>query len=168
MPRGPMGGRRAVEEPHDFGKVMGKLVNYCRNYLPVIIIALILGAAGTVCQIVGPDKLKDMTNEIVKGLPAIVNGRPVMNSVDFGTVGHIAWTLVALYVGYAVLGYVQSWMMGQRHPAHRPATARIDLGQNQQTAAQILRQGQLRRRAVPASPTMWTPSARRWGSRSAR
>ena len=111
MPRGPMGGRRAVEEPHDFGKVMGKLVNYCRNYLPVIIIALILGAAGTVCQIVGPDKLKDMTNEIVKGLPAIVNGRPVMNSVDFGTVGHIAWTLVALYVGYAVLGYVQSWMM---------------------------------------------------------
>ena len=111
MPRGPMGGRRAVEEPHDFGKVMGKLVNYCRNYLLVIIIALILGAAGTVCQIVGPDKLKDMTNEIVKGLPAIVNGRPVMNSVDFGTVGHIAWTLVALYVGYAVLGYVQSWMM---------------------------------------------------------
>lgn len=111
MPRGPMGGRRAVEEPHDFGKVMGKLVNYCRNYLPVIIIALILGAAGTVCQIVGPDKLKDMTNEIVKGLPAIVNGRPVMNSVDFGTVGHIVWTLVALYVGYAVLGYVQSWMM---------------------------------------------------------
>ena len=111
MPRGPMGGRRAVEEPHDFGKVMGKLVNYCRNYLPVIIIALILGAAGTVCQIVGPDKLKDKTNEIVTGQPAIVNGRPVMNSVDFGTVGHIAWTLVALYVGYAVLGYVQSWMM---------------------------------------------------------
>ena len=111
MPRGPMGGRRAVEKPHDFGKVMGKLVNYCRNYLPVIIVALILGAIGTVCQIVGPDKLKDMTNEIVKGLPAIVNGRPVMRSVDFGAVGHIAWTLVALYAGYAVLGYVQSWMM---------------------------------------------------------
>lgn len=111
MPRGPMGGRRAVEKPHDFGKVMGKLVNYCRNYLPVIIVALILGAIGTVCQIIGPDKLKDMTNEIVKGLPAIVNGRPVMRSVDFGVVGHIAWTLVALYAGYAVLGYVQSWMM---------------------------------------------------------
>ncbi len=59
---------RPVEKPN-FGKVMGKLVNYCRNYLPVIIIALILGAAGTVCQIVGPDKLKDMTNEIVKVCP---------------------------------------------------------------------------------------------------
>ena len=111
MPRGPMGGGRTTEKPNDFGKVMGKLVNYCRNYLPVIIIALILGAAGTVCQIIGPDKLKDMTNEIVKGLPAIVNGKPVMNSVDFNAVGRIAWTLVTLYVGYAVLGYVQSWMM---------------------------------------------------------
>ncbi len=59
---------------------MVKLVHYCRNYLPVIIIALVLGAAGTICQIIGPDKLKDMTNEIVKGLPAIVNGKPVMNS----------------------------------------------------------------------------------------
>lgn len=97
MPRGPMGGGRTTEKPNDFGKVMGKLVNYCRNYLPVIIIALILGAAGTVCQIIGPDKLKDMTNEIVKGLPAIVNGKPVMNSVDFNAVGRIAWTLVALY-----------------------------------------------------------------------
>ncbi len=116
-------------------------VKHCRNYLPVIIIALILGAAGTVCQIVGPDKLKDMTNEIVKGLPAIVNGRPVMNSVDFGTVGHIAWTLVALYVGYAVLGYVQSWMMANVTQRTGPATARVHLGQNQQTAAQILRQG---------------------------
>ena len=111
MPRGMGRGRGAVEKPKDFGGVMKKLVKFCSRYIPVMIFALVLGAAGTVCQIIGPDKLKDMTNEIVKGLPAIVNGRPVMNSVDFGTVGHIAWTLVALYVGYAVLGYVQSWMM---------------------------------------------------------
>ncbi|KAA8826279.1 ABC transporter ATP-binding protein [Bifidobacterium myosotis] len=115
MSKGPMGhgpgAGRAVEKPDDFGKVMGKLVHYCRNYVPVIIIALILGAIGTICQIIGPDKLKDMTNEIVKGLPAIVNGRPVMRSVDFAAVGRIAWLLVALYVGYAVLGYAQSWLM---------------------------------------------------------
>ena len=106
-----MGGGRTVEKPANFGNVMGKLVHYCRNYLPVIIIALVLGAVGTICQIIGPDKLKDMTNEIVKGLPAVVNGKPVMNSVDFNAVGRIAWLLVALYVGYAVLSYVQSWMM---------------------------------------------------------
>lgn len=104
-------GRRAVEKPQDFGGVMKKLVHFCRHYIPVIIVALVLGAIGTVCQIVGPDKLKDMTNEIAKGLPALVNGKPVLGAIDMDAVTHIAWLLVALYVGYAVLCYVQSWMM---------------------------------------------------------
>ncbi|NMM96834.1 ABC transporter [Bifidobacterium sp. DSM 109960] len=111
---GGMGhGRRRgpVEKPQDFGGVMKKLAHFCRHYIPAMIFALILGAAGTVCQIVGPDKLKDMTNEITKGLPAIVHGKPVLRSIDFDAVNRIAWLLVALYVGYAVLCYVQSWIM---------------------------------------------------------
>ena len=52
-----------------------------------------------------------MTNEIAKGLPALVNGKPVLGAIDMDAVTHIAWLLVALYVGYAVLCYVQSWMM---------------------------------------------------------
>ena len=104
-------GRRAVEKPQDFGGVMKKLVHFCRHYIPAIIVALVLGAIGTVCQIVGPYKLKDMTNEIAKGLPALVNGKPVLGAIDMDAVTHIAWLLVALYVGYAVLCYVQSWMM---------------------------------------------------------
>ena len=91
--------------------MMKKLVHFCRHYIPAIIVALVLGAIGTVCQIVGPDKLKDMTNEIAKGLPALVNGKPVLGAIDMDAVTHIAWLLVALYVGYAVLCYVQSWMM---------------------------------------------------------
>lgn len=111
---GGMGhGRRRgpVEKPQDFGGVMKKLARFCRHYIPAMIFALVLGAAGTVCQIVGPDKLKDMTNEITKGLPALVHGRPVLRSIDFDAVNRIAWLLVALYVGYAVLCYVQSWIM---------------------------------------------------------
>lgn len=104
-------GRGAVEKPQDFGGVMKKLVHFCRHYIPAIIVALVLGTIGTVCQIVGPDKLKDMTNEIAKGLPALVNGKPVLGAIDMDAVTHIAWLLVALYVGYAVLCYVQSWMM---------------------------------------------------------
>lgn len=104
-------GRRAAEKPQDFSGVMKKLMHFCRHYIPAIIVALVLGAIGTVCQIVGPDKLKDMTNEISKGLPALVNGKPVLGAIDMDAVTHIAWLLVALYVGYAVLCYVQSWMM---------------------------------------------------------
>ena len=111
MPRGPMGRGGAVEKPQDFGKVMGKLVRFCRKYVPAIIVALVLGAVGTICQIIGPNKLKDMTNEITKGLPAVVYGKPVLNSIDMGAVARIGWLLVVLYVGYALLSYIQSWMM---------------------------------------------------------
>lgn len=109
MPRGVRGG--VAERPENFGKSMGKLMRFSRRYVPQIIIALILGAVGTVCQIVGPDRLKDMTNEIVKGMPAIVNGKPVLRSIDFGQVGRIAWILVGLYVGYAILQYIQTYLM---------------------------------------------------------
>ena len=109
---GPMGRRRgAAEKPADFGKTMGKLVRFCKRYLPVMGVALILGALGAACQIIGPDKLKDITNEITRGLPAIVHGVPVAGSIDMDAVTRIGFTLVALYVGYALLTYVQSWMM---------------------------------------------------------
>ena len=109
---GPMGrGRGAAEKPADFGKTMGKLVRFCKRYLPVMGVALILGALGAACQIIGPDKLKDITNEITRGLPAIVHGVPVAGSIDMDAVTRIGFTLVALYVGYALLTYVQSWMM---------------------------------------------------------
>lgn len=109
---GPMGrGRRAIEKPADFGSAMKQLIHFSRRYIPAVIIALIIGMAGTICQIIGPDFLKDMTNEITKGLPAVVNGKPIMNAIDMSAITRIGWTLVALYVGYALLGYIQSFMM---------------------------------------------------------
>lgn len=111
MPPRMMGPQSAAEKPADFGKVMNKLVVFSRRYIPVIVIGLILGTLGTVCQIIGPDRIKDITNEITKGLPAMVHGRPVLNSIDLTAVENIAWGLVALYAGYAVLTYVQNWLM---------------------------------------------------------
>lgn len=103
--------RGPVDKPADFGAVALKLVKYCKKYVPAIIVALILGAVSTICQIIGPDQLKNMTNAIAKGLPALVHGKPVMGAVDMDEVTRIAWLLVGLYVGYAILGYAQHWMM---------------------------------------------------------
>ena len=59
-PRGPMGGGRTVEKPANFGNVMGKLVHYCRNYLPVIIhCARRWARAAPICQIT--DRIEAMT-----------------------------------------------------------------------------------------------------------
>ncbi|NEG69873.1 ABC transporter ATP-binding protein [Bifidobacterium choloepi] len=110
---GPMGhgGRGPVEKPENFGDAMKKLLKYSKKYVPVIAIALILGIAGTVCQIIGPNILKDMTNVITEGLPAIVDGKAIDRSIDMTQIVRYGWTLIALYVGYALLGYVQAWLM---------------------------------------------------------
>lgn len=101
-------GRGIPEKPRDFKGTLAKLLQYCKSYIPVIVISLIAAAVGTVFQIVGPDKLKDMTNEISKGLPTILNGMPVLNSIDMQAVISIAWTLVFFYVGSMLLNFLQS------------------------------------------------------------
>lgn len=108
--RGP-GMRGMVEKPKDFKKTLGKLLKYSKSYLPVIIIALITAAIGATLQIIGPDKLKEMTNEIMKGLPALVEGKPVIGSIDLDAVAKIAWVLVFFYASSAILNFAQGIIM---------------------------------------------------------
>lgn len=109
MGKGPMG--VAVEKPKNFSTTMAKLLGYCKKYLPVITIALIAAVAGTVLQIVGPDKLKDLTNEVMKGLPAMVQGKPVLVKIDMAVVSKIAWILTLFYGISFLLSYLQSLIM---------------------------------------------------------
>lgn len=114
MPHGPMGKGgmgQAVEKPRNFNITMKKLLEYCRRYLPAIIFSLAAAATGTVLQIIGPDRLKVLTNEIMNGLPAMINGKPVLGSIDMNAVSKIGWMLVALYVLSFLLNYIQSLIM---------------------------------------------------------
>lgn len=99
------------EKPTDFRQTWSKLIRYGNKYVPAVVVALIAAAGGTVLQIVGPELLKDMTNEIAKGLPALVNGIPFLGAIDLGAVEAIAWSLVWLYAGSALLSFVQSYVM---------------------------------------------------------
>ena len=56
-----------VEKPKDFSATMKKLLAYCKQYLVPILIALVAAVGGTILQIVGPDRLKTLTNEIMMG-----------------------------------------------------------------------------------------------------
>lgn len=110
----PLGGGHmvgTVEKASNFNSTMAKLLGYCNKYLPVIVIAVVAAIAGTVLQIIGPDKLKDLTNEVMKGLPAMINGRPVLGSINFDVVSKISWTLVLFYAGSFFLSYLQSLIM---------------------------------------------------------
>ncbi|RBP99884.1 ABC transporter ATP-binding protein [Bifidobacterium xylocopae] len=103
--------RGPVEKPESFGQAMKQLGRFSKRYIPAVIVAFIFGAVGAACQIIGPDWLKKVTDAIAKGMPAIVHGRPVLGSIDLAYVERICFVLVGLYVGYALLTYVQSWIM---------------------------------------------------------
>ncbi|MEA4938960.1 MAG: ABC transporter ATP-binding protein [Christensenella sp.] len=100
-----------VEKPKSFKATMVKLIRYCRNYLPVMLVSFAAAMGGTVMQIIGPDKLKNLTNEIAKGLPALVNKMPVVGTIDFSAVLAIVWSLVFLYAGSTLLNFFQSFLM---------------------------------------------------------
>ncbi|MCY9662742.1 ABC transporter ATP-binding protein [Paenibacillus chondroitinus] len=112
---GGMGGQgrmgAPVEKSKNFKATWIKLIRYCKSYLPAILIALVMAAAGTVLQIIGPNKIKDMTNEIAKGLPVMIKGETVHGSIDIPAVVNIAWLLVFFYAGSTILSFAQSYIM---------------------------------------------------------
>ena len=113
--KGPMGGghmgQGVVEKPKNFKSTTVKLLRYCRSYIVPIVIALASAVVGTVFQIIGPDKMKELTNVILKGLPALIDGIPVVGDIDMDAVASIAWLLVFFYSASFVLNYIQSIIM---------------------------------------------------------
>ena len=63
-PPGMGGGEKAK----NFSGTWKKLLLYCRKYIVFIVIALLCAAVGTVCMLIGPDKLSDMTEVITDGI----------------------------------------------------------------------------------------------------
>lgn len=79
-----------------------KLLRYCRKYVPVIVIALICAAAGTVLTLFGPDKLSEITDKITAGLAG---------SIDMDGITTIGITLVVIYGVGALLSLSQGLIM---------------------------------------------------------
>ena len=99
--RGGMG-RRPAEKSKDFKGTWMKIIRYCKRYLAVIVVALICAVAGTILTILGPDKLSDLTKVITEG---------IATGIDMERVKSIGLTLVAFYVGSAILSFGQQFIM---------------------------------------------------------
>ena len=92
--RGPGMGRRPAEKSKDFKGTWMKIIRYCKRYLAVIVVALICAVAGT--------KLSDLTKVITEG---------IATGIDMERVKSIGLTLVAFYVGSAILSFGQQFIM---------------------------------------------------------
>lgn len=78
----------------NFGKSIGQLAAYCKKYGVLIIAAVILSISGTILNLIGPDKLKDITNLISDGLK-----KSLMNigGMDIPAIEEIVLALFILY-----------------------------------------------------------------------
>ena len=97
-----MHNRRNMEKDLNFKEDILKLFNYIKRYLSLIIPALILAFICSVISIIGPDKLKDMTDTITAG---------IMTGIDLDKVKSIGIFLVTIYAVGAVFGYIQGFIM---------------------------------------------------------
>lgn len=79
-----------------------ELFAYCRRYLPAILVSLLLGGAGAVFSVIGPDKIADMVNVIEQGLTG---------SMDLEKIGQIGGFLAILYGLGGVFGYGQQFIL---------------------------------------------------------
>ncbi|UOO38528.1 ABC transporter ATP-binding protein [Oscillospiraceae bacterium CM] len=104
---GPGGMAMGGEKAKDFKKSWGKLLQYSRQYTVAMIVAVICAVGGSIASLLGPDKLRDITNIITDGLAGIMTGA----HIDLNKITDICVLLVILYAGGFVLIFIQGWIM---------------------------------------------------------
>ena len=97
-----MHNRNKGEVAKDFKGTIKKLINYDKSLVTLIIIALILSFIASILSIIGPDKLKDITNIISKSF---------RTGIDLEKIKIIGLTLVIIYLISAILGYFEGIIM---------------------------------------------------------
>ena len=85
----------------------GRMKPYIRGLQLPFLLAVIGAIVSATITVIGPDKLKEITNTITKGLTPTATG--MIPGIDLDKVGEIALTLAILYVISAVVGYIQSF-----------------------------------------------------------
>lgn len=96
------GDRLKGEQAKDFKGSLGKALKFNKKFVIPIIIALILSFASSVLAIIGPDKLKEITDIITKGIGS---------NIDMDAIKHISIILVIMYTLSFIFNYLQGYIM---------------------------------------------------------
>lgn len=96
------GGMHVAEKTKDFKRAMHQLILFCKKFGFWLLAAFACAAVSTVFTILGPDKLRDLTNEITAGIVSGINTDAVLT---------ICFTLVIYYSISLILGILQGVIM---------------------------------------------------------
>lgn len=97
-----VGPNKVHEKPKNFRKAITKLLGYEKRFKPFYTIAMIFAVLSSICSIIGPNKISDLTDVITQGLSG---------GIDFSQVKSIAIFLLILYIVSALLSFFTSFIM---------------------------------------------------------
>ena len=95
-------GTNIKEKPNDFLGSIKKLLVYNKSFTLLISISLILSALSSIFAIIGPDKLKEITNIITAGLK---------DTIDMPSLNKVALLLLIIFTLSLVFDYLQGLIM---------------------------------------------------------
>ncbi|MDP2871195.1 MAG: ABC transporter ATP-binding protein [Bacillota bacterium] len=107
---GPMGFGRPVEKPKDFRGTLTRLVRYLAPRRGPLLVVFLFAALSTVFAIISPKVLGKATTRLFVGLMMKLRGVPGA-TIDFAYIRNILIGLGVLYVGSALFGYIQQYIM---------------------------------------------------------
>jgi len=103
-------GPRIAEKPKNFKASIKKLLSFIKPFLVAIIIALLFAVAGTVLHLIGPNKIRDLTNLISQSF-AFIGGQWVAFPMDMAKITSTCVFLVVIYSAGLICSYVQGLIM---------------------------------------------------------
>ncbi len=101
-------GRMPGEKAKDFKGTVRQLLRYMGAYKIGLIAVMVFAVASTIFNVIGPRILGDATTELFNGLVAKLTGS---GSIDFGKIGVILLSLMALYAACALFSFAQGLIM---------------------------------------------------------
>jgi len=96
------------EKARDFKGTMRKLLQHLRPHRAALVVGILIAIASTAASIVGPKILGRATTHLFDGVMAQLAGT---GEIDFAAIGRILLTVLGLYLGSTLLGYLQGWIM---------------------------------------------------------
>jgi len=99
------------EKPKNMKKALKDMAKYLKPFMVSVVFAIILSIASSILSIIGPNKISDLANTILAGVPTEYNPNP--GPINLNMVGRIAVILLIVYGFSAVFSLIQQFIMAK-------------------------------------------------------
>ena len=100
----PHGKMANFSKPKNFIGSIKNLFSFCKKYMPLIILSMILASLGSILSLLGPNKIQDLTQTITNGMASPLG-------IDINAVLSICYLLVGIFAFSFIFSYMQGFIM---------------------------------------------------------